>query len=322
MTALDAACEYRRRGWQVVPIPHGMKRPIIDGSPEFVVPAAELSRHFSGNANIGVRLGLTSGDLVDIDLDCPEALALQDIYLPGTNAIFGRPSKPRSHRLYIARGGFKQTFADPRDGKMLVELRADGRESRAHQTILPPSVVDGERREWCGDTINPAVIDAAILRRRVAWLATGCLVMRHLSEYAARRPGPDFIELLQEADQRLGDAARLWLHESTQREANPKPHRLMTNDELRLEELVAAISNDGRSWDDWNRIGLAIYAASGGSVEGYIAFDAFSARCVKYDPHETKARWRHYYRSPPTRIGLGTLVHLARENGWTRRATV
>ena len=94
----------------------------------------------------------------------------------------------------------------------------------------------------------------------------------------------------------------------------------MTNDELRLEEVVAAIPNDGLSWDEWNRIGLAVFAASGGSDEGYIAFDAFSARSAKYDQYKTKARWQHYYRSPPSRIGVGTLVHLARQNGWARRA--
>ena len=42
----------------------------------------------------------------------------------------------------------------------------------------------------------------------------------------------------------------------------------------------------------------------GGSAEG------------RWRTNTTIARWRHYHRSPPSRIGLGTLIHLAREAGW------
>jgi hypothetical protein len=311
---------YLEDGWDLKCIPAGEKGPRDKGWPDLKPTAAELDRHISRGGNIGVRLGASSGRLVDADLDCPEALRLQDIYLPATNAVFGRPSKPRSHRLYVACGAVKQAFADPTDGTMLVELRADGREGRAHQTLLPPSVTDGEGREWCGELIEPALVDADKLTRRIAWLAVGCLVMRHLSEYAAQRPGPDLVELLEEADPKLGFSARQWLGKRDEPRGEPKPRRLMTNDELRLAEVVAAIPNDALCWDDWNKLGLAIYAASGGSDEGYIAFDNLSARSSKYDPHPTKARWLHYHRSPPDRIGIGTLVYLARQNGWTRRA--
>jgi hypothetical protein len=50
------------------------------------------------------------------------------------------------------------------------------------------------------------VVDAAILARRVAWLAIGSLVMRHVSESAARRPEDDLPDLLWEADHALGRA--------------------------------------------------------------------------------------------------------------------
>jgi hypothetical protein len=66
---------------------------------------------------------------------------------------------------------------------------------------------------------------------------------------------------------------------------------------------------------------MAIYAASGGSEEGFIAFDDFSARSPKYDPYSVRERWQNYRRSPPCRIGIGTLVHVARAAGWQRGAT-
>ena len=246
---------------------------------------------------------------------------LSDTYLPETGATFGRRSKPRSHRLYIATGALFAAYPDPLNSTTLVELRADGRDHSAHLTLLPPSMTNGERREWIGDTIEPAPIDAAVLTRRVAWLAIGCLVYRHISPYAAQRPAPDLPDLLWEADPTLGRAAYHWLGRPAPDEnrRHPKPRQAMTHKELRLAELAAAIPNRF-SWEEWNRIGLAIYAASGGDDEGFIAFDDLSTRSPKYNSHVVRERWRNYGKSPPTRIGLGTLVHLARAAGWQRGA--
>ena len=58
---------------------------------------------FPDPGNIGIILGEPSGWLVDVDLDCDEAIELADQYLPPTAAITGRPSSPKSHRWYIAR---------------------------------------------------------------------------------------------------------------------------------------------------------------------------------------------------------------------------
>jgi hypothetical protein len=96
------------------------------------------------------------------DLDCPEALALADLYLPATGAKFGRESKARSHRLYVSPGAIYEAFADPISGEMLLELRGDGREGGAHLTLLPPSIADGERRAWLNCSYQAA--RAALLR--------------------------------------------------------------------------------------------------------------------------------------------------------------
>jgi hypothetical protein len=88
-----------------------------------------------------------------------------------------------------------------------------------------------------------------------------------------------------------------------------------------LSEIVAAIPNNC-SWEDWNKIGMAVFAASGGSGDGFIVFDDFSSKSPKYDPHDVEKRWFNYRRSPPSRIGLGTLVHLARRAGWRPRGTI
>jgi putative DNA primase/helicase len=60
---------------------------------------------------------------------------------------------------------------------------------------------------------------------------------------------------------------------------------------------------------------MAIFAASSGAGEGYATFENFSRKSPKYDRDETHRRWQSYEKSPPDRLGFGTLYHLAKENG-------
>jgi hypothetical protein len=79
----------------------------------------------------------------------------------------------------------------------------------------------------------------------------------------------------------------------------------------RVGAAVRVIPNDDLEWDDWNRIGMAIWAATSGSAEGFEVFDAWSSKSSKYDARATSKKWSGYVRSPPTRIGFGTLKYLA-----------
>jgi hypothetical protein len=323
----DGSCawarEYQRRGWRVLPIPAGRKGPVMRDWQHFEATGDDLPGLFGGGENVGVILD----NLADVDIDCPEAVALADLYLPGTRAMFGRPSKPKSHRIYTAPDAVYETFVDPLTGDTLIELRAGG----GHQTLFPQSITDGERREWCGDIIAPRLIHAEPLRLAVSWLAVGSLVARYVSPYAAGRPDNDFIHLLDEMhvlegyEGKLGQAARRWLGvpepESPKPKSPPRRERKYKNGrsgriEPDLAELAEAIPND-EDWIGWNRLGLTFYAASDGDDEGFAAFDRWSRKSPKYDPQAVAERWRNYRRSPPTQIGRGTLVHLAREHGWT-----
>jgi hypothetical protein len=315
---VGAAQEYVRRGWRIVPIQHGEKRPAMPGWPDFEASPEDLPRLFVHGENVAMIVGSKSGYVVDIDLDCTEAVALADLYLPATRAEFGRASKPRSHRLFIAPTTTFEAFSDPIAKDTLLELRADGRDGGAHLTLLPPSTTDGERREWHGDVIAPTAVEAFALRRRCAYLAIGCLVARYISDHAARRPAADLLRLLWEFDHELARPPHRWLDQPDPDAPRRHPRRReqLSGRDLDLAEVVAAIRNDV-DWNGWNSIGMAIYAASGGSEVGFIAFDDFSAKSPKYQPHAVDERWRNYRHSPPNRIGMGSLVHLARQNGWT-----
>src|SRR6056297_2272034 len=160
--------EYRQRGWYCVPLRPRSKSPARrDWTSLRLQPDV-----FPSNSNVGIILGEPSGWLVDIDLDCPEAIELAESYLPHTPAITGRPSSPKSHRWYIATGATTQKHTDPNDGSMIVELRSTG-----GQTVVGPSIhPDGEPY----DVLNaePAAVPAPMLAACVIALADAVIVKR------------------------------------------------------------------------------------------------------------------------------------------------
>ena len=59
---------------------------------------------------------------------------------------------------------------------------------------------------------------------------------------------------------------------------------------------------------------MTIWASTDGSEDGRVAFHEWSAKSPKYDEAKTEARWQHYFRSPPTKLGFGSLVYRARQH--------
>ena len=101
---------------------------------------------------------------------------------------------------------------------------------------------------------------------------------------------------------------------------SPSPHG-QTADPLDISAALAALPNDGAAdWEWWNKIGMATWAATGGSMSGFAAWVAWSERHPEHDPAQCRDRWTHYRDAPPTQIGAGSLFHLAREArpGWSK----
>jgi hypothetical protein len=158
MSARDTAIEYRSRGWAPIPIPWRDKNPGYVGWQHLRVTPETLGAHFNGvRQNIGVLLGEPSSWLVDIDLDCPEALVVAEFLLPDTGCIFGRSGNRDSHHLFVSKVATKK-FVEPgrpdgNEGAMLVELRSTG-----SYTLFPGSAhPTGQLIEWTCDN-GPAEI--------------------------------------------------------------------------------------------------------------------------------------------------------------------
>ena len=79
-----------------------------------------------------------------------------------------------------------------------------------------------------------------------------------------------------------------------------------------IEEAVAHIRNDELPYDDWIKVGLALYAALG--PEGRDLWETWSAEASKNDPAYTAEKWDSF--SSVRSVTVGTLFWLARQNGW------
>ncbi len=169
----EAAAEYIGLGLAVVPIPPRTKKAVLTGWPTLRITAEQVPDYFGDASNIGIILGPASGDLADVDLDCPEALTLADRYFPATGAETGRPSAPRSHRWYTAPGLKTTRFRDPVTNEMIIEVRGEG-----CQTVVGPSVhPEGERYDLLKG--EPAAADAAALVAAARALAQEVLNKRY-----------------------------------------------------------------------------------------------------------------------------------------------
>ena len=84
-------------------------------------------------------------------------------------------------------------------------------------------------------------------------------------------------------------------------------------DEHDLAALGEIIANADREWADWNRLGMAFFAASNGSDAGFAASIAFSAERQVRRGRDAATLGALHRRSPPDRLGPGTLIYEARQ---------
>ncbi len=189
--ARQAAEYYLLKGRLPIPVPHGTKNPALDRWQDLRPKAEDLDGLFpiDRQSNVGLLLGVPSGGLVDIDLDCAEAVRAAPYLLPATGMIHGRPGKPRSHYWYIVadpppkasaafkdpdKGYYRQADDKSDDKVLLLELRSTG-----GQTIVPPSThLSGEALTW--HVFNePARVSLDELRVTCGQVAAAALLARH-----------------------------------------------------------------------------------------------------------------------------------------------
>jgi Bifunctional DNA primase/polymerase, N-terminal/Protein of unknown function (DUF3987) len=188
-TAREYATEYAQRGYSVVPVkgkkPWNPFRPDGKEWQKLRLTPEQLPKVFNNGYGIGLLLGPASNNLIDVDLDSPNAVRIAPYLLPKTGMHSGRHGKPNSHWWYACDptsqmpkyADYINPIAPEGEKATIVELRAtDG--SVGRQTVVPPSLhVDtGEPITW-ESFDQPALVDGTTLQRQVARVAAGALLM-------------------------------------------------------------------------------------------------------------------------------------------------
>src|SRR5215212_6762332 len=169
-----AAERYLRAGLAVISIPAGKKNPNRGGWQTERWTVEDIPQCWSNGQNIGVLTGEPSGWLVDVDLDCAEAVKIAGRFLDPT-LTSGRESTPDNHWWYRAEGIGSTSFEDL-GGETVLEIRSSGR-----QTVVAPSLhPSGERYMWSASGLEFARVEAEALLRDCRELATAALVARVL----------------------------------------------------------------------------------------------------------------------------------------------
>ena len=179
---LEAARWYLRRGYMPVYVPPGTKGPTQKDWQSQRLSEEDLPEHFARPGNIGIILGEPSGGLVDVDLDCQEAVELADQFLPETGAVTGRPSARRSHRWYVSDVPATKQFRDPKANRMIVELRSTG-----GQTLVGPSIHESDE-PYDALEGDPAEVPAPMLTACVQALYEEVVRGRHGELPSERKP--------------------------------------------------------------------------------------------------------------------------------------
>lgn len=172
-TIKEAAHHLLERGFMPVPVQAGTKRPSGDEWQHQRYSHPDIERVFVGQCNLGVMLGEPSSGLVDVDLDCPEAIELAPLYLPPTPAVTGRGKNPRSHWWYIAPGLATRQHRDKSNRASIVELRSTG-----GQTLVGPSSHPDDDTYDPLDA-EPAQVPGPMLAACVQALADAVMAQRH-----------------------------------------------------------------------------------------------------------------------------------------------
>jgi predicted P-loop ATPase len=191
LSVVRAAKQYLELGIEPVPVQPRDKAAVHDWKTAPPVTAENVVSRFREGQNIGVRLGRRSGGLVDIDLDCDEAIKLAQSFLPSTGRIFGGASSRRAHWLY--RSDLYESeetaalqYKHPVTKEMLIELRI-GSDGHDAMTVIPPSIHKGtgENITWHEEG-EIALVGGATLKVAVIKIAVGCLLLRSYPDEGGR----------------------------------------------------------------------------------------------------------------------------------------
>jgi hypothetical protein len=297
-----AALKYAAIGWEVFPAPPGKKK--SHKSEEHsgakwgkTTDPEEIRRDFRKwpNANVAIVTGATSGIFV-VEADTVEGhgvdglasiKALEAEHGPFPETRIAVSPSGSIHRYFRHPGVdtyIKNSTSEIAPG---VDVRGDG-----GMVIAPPSIKPGVGEyRWLNDLP---------VAHAPAWLIEATS-KKETKKPSSRAPAGAQAQVKSKLERHHDDKANGDLEE--------------------IEWALMAIPNDASvNWAEWNRISMAVFAATDGSAAGFAMFDRWSQKYSGYDPDDTDAKWGALEKCPPTEIGAGTLFYLADQASPTWRS--
>jgi Bifunctional DNA primase/polymerase, N-terminal/Primase C terminal 2 (PriCT-2) len=288
----DAALSYVQRGWLVFPVPPGTKAGYskdkhLNDNPWGATTSEDEARKYWARlpqANIGIAMGAGSG-IWDLEFDTPEA-----------HGVDGAASLAKLEQVH---GWLPPTlmFVSP-SGSVHRLFRHPGGDFRIRSGALGAEYPGIDCKGDGGMSVAPP---SKTKKGKYKFINRFCIAA-----------APPWLLDMVVGPARAPREQNLWdqLANSTKQA-----------DIAKLTLAMAMIPNPDHDWDNWNRVGMALFAATGGSAEGLKLFDAWSQRSSKYDAAVTLAKWEALDGCPPTEIGAGSIFHWAEQSvpDWQER---
>lgn len=302
-----AALQYAAMGLEVFPAPPGQKKSHKSEKHSRAkwgktTDPEEIRKDFRKwpNANVAIVTGETSGIFV-VEADTTEGHGVDGLasirQLEAKHGPFPETRMAVSpsgsvHRYYRHPGAgtyIKNSTSELAPG---VDVRGDG-----GMVIAPPSIKPGAGEyRWLNDL---PIADAP------AWLVEAASKQKEGKKSSSRAPAREKTQV-----------------ENGVEANRERRHQLKADADLHeIEAALMAIPNDASvNWAEWNRIAMAVFAATSGSIAGLMLFDRWSQKYPGYDVDDTAAKWSALEKCPPTEIGAGTLFYLADQASPTWRS--
>jgi Bifunctional DNA primase/polymerase, N-terminal/Primase C terminal 2 (PriCT-2) len=285
---LDAALSYARRGWEVFPVPPGTKagysiarRGFDNGKPwGKTTDEAEVRAYWRRlpQANVGLAMGIGSG-IFDVETDTCEG-----------------------HANLAKDGAASLAELEAKHGKLPTTLMFVSPSGSLHRLFKHP-----------GGGFH---VEHLISKLGIGIDVIGDGFMSVVPPSRKGKGHYEWINVLPVAD------APAWLLDMVTKPARAAHERSVWEqfanstrqaDIAEVTLAMAMIPNPDHDWETWNRTAMALFAATGGSEEGFKLFDAWSQRSSKYDAAGVVAKWEALDGCPPREIGAGSLFHWAEE---------
>lgn len=296
---LSRALQLRERGYTVVPVKSGQKRPMIDGWQNLDPTETELrkwaEREYK-NGNIGINTRHTPA--VDIDVYDPDlAQEMEDWLISefGADICIRVGRAPKRLVVFRTDDPFKKLWTTYTDGTTEHKLEILGAGQQFVAYGIHPDTHAPYRWTSLDDPLTVDADDLPLLTLDMAQL-----IIEKFSLMCEER-GWSCLRKTSGALAADGDIEGLETY---------KPILALSRESVL--ETLDLIPNDDAGFEDWLEVGMALHHQFDGDSDGLELWHDWSAQSTKCEPAEVNRRWESFGKGPAT-VTFATLVYKAKK---------